>query len=73
MSAWQKHSEHICPICGVQMEASQANPRLGYNVILWCANGKCESKQANEGAYGDNEAEAYEVLCDLINQEQRRW
>lgn len=54
-----------CPSCGRLLDIERSEK----GVLIWCAFGPCESYRANSGALGDNEARAYLILADNIDEE----
>ncbi len=59
-------SSYTCPVCGKFL--SLQGTAAGY-IILYCGNGPCPSKAANNGAIGGTELRAFETLARLIDQE----
>lgn len=61
-------SVHKCPVCGEPLSVKKPADF----VILYCGNGPCSSKAANQGAISGTEADAFEALKRFINDEANR-
>lgn len=61
----------LCPACNKPLAFGKIaeNPENCEGWEIWCGYGPCESQAANEGACGDDLAEARGNLLDKINLE----